>query len=166
MVICIAYDIKGRETMNNQNVFYDELCLSIYTTNRYFHQLYQIVLGKYELTYLQYMVLLNIKQQGKSTLVVICRNLDLDTNTLTPVVKKLMIKNWIKREKSVTDGRSFELFLTNSAEQKFELIQIEIARIQEKLVGDDQQQFTKILSQTHTLNNRVQELIDELTNKK
>ncbi|EJE97281.1 MarR family winged helix-turn-helix transcriptional regulator [Liquorilactobacillus mali] len=152
--------------MNNQNVFYDELCLSIYTTNRYFHQLYQIVLGKYELTYLQYMVLLNIKQQGKSTLVVICRNLDLDTNTLTPVVKKLMIKNWIKREKSVTDGRSFELFLTNSAEQKFELIQIEIARIQEKLVGDDQQQFTKILSQTHTLNNRVQELIDELTNKK
>ncbi|MFT8825067.1 MarR family winged helix-turn-helix transcriptional regulator [Liquorilactobacillus mali] len=152
--------------MNKKDIFYDELCLSIYTMNRYFHQLYQIVLGEYELTYLQYMVLLNIKQQGKCTLGVICRNLDLDTNTLTPVVKKLMTKKWIKREKSVSDGRSFELFLTSNAEQRFELIQIEIAKIQAKLIGNDQQQFTKILGQAHTLNNRVLELIDELANKK
>lgn len=77
-----------------------------------------------------------------------------------------MTKKWIKREKSVSDGRSFELFLTSNAEQRFELIQIEIAKIQAKLIGNDQQQFTKILGQAHTLNNRVLELIDELANKK
>ncbi|MFT9456656.1 MAG: MarR family transcriptional regulator [Liquorilactobacillus hordei] len=151
--------------MSKQDIFYDELCLSVYTTNRYFHQLYQVVLGEYELTYLQYMVLLNIKKQGRCTLAIICHNLDLDTNTLTPVVKKLMMKQWVRRERSIADKRSFELFLTDSAEQRFEFIQNKIANIQAKLVGNEQQKFTKILKQMHGLNKQVAEIISDLTNE-
>lgn len=42
---------------------YDELCLSVYNTNRYFHHLYEYVLDKYDLSYLQYMCLLIIHKR-------------------------------------------------------------------------------------------------------
>lgn len=147
--------------MESKNVFYDELCLAVYTTNRYFHQLYQLVLTEYDLTYLQYMALLSITQYEKCTLSQICLNLDLDTNTLTPVVKKLIQKGWINKEKSLTDGRSFELALTGKAMLNFKVIQAKIAKIQAKLVGSEHSKFISILNEAHELNERVAKVISE-----
>jgi len=49
--------------MVQDELLYDELCLSVYNTNRYFHRLYDRVLDQYDLSYLQYMSLLIIHQR-------------------------------------------------------------------------------------------------------
>ncbi|MDN2451492.1 MarR family transcriptional regulator, partial [Leuconostoc sp. UCMA20149] len=54
--------------MIKKGQLYDELCLSIYNTNRYFHRLYAELLGGYELSYLQYMSLLIIYKKEKAKL--------------------------------------------------------------------------------------------------
>ncbi|WP_157060835.1 MarR family winged helix-turn-helix transcriptional regulator [Liquorilactobacillus uvarum] len=78
---------------------YDELCFSVYTTNRYFHRLYSKILSQYELTYLQYMVLIVVRNEKQTSLSTICSKLDLANNTLTPVIQKLVNKNWLVKKK-------------------------------------------------------------------
>ncbi|MCP0885754.1 MarR family transcriptional regulator [Ligilactobacillus sp. WILCCON 0076] len=142
--------------------FYDELCLSVYTTNRYFHQLYAFVLHDDELTYLQYMVLLNVHQKADCSLADICKNLDLENNTLTPVVKKLLQKKWLLKQQSKLDKRRFILAMTPSANEKFAHLQQKIEKLQKKLIGNSTAEFEAILQQSHELNQRLLTVINEL----
>ena len=85
---------------------YDELCLSVYNTNRYFHHLYEYVLDKYDLSYLQYMCLLIIHKRQSVKLMDIGVELELSSNTLTPVIDKLVNKLWVVKTQNTTDRRS------------------------------------------------------------
>lgn len=147
--------------MTKQGAIYDELCLAVYNTNRYFHHLYQDVLGEYDLTYLQYLSILVTWQQNGSQLKDICQALDLSTNTLTPVIQKLVQKGWLLKQPSKTDKRVKELILVADKVADFQGLLERINIIQSKVVGRSQYDVGEIVRKQHELNALLQSLIAE-----
>ncbi|MCI1700740.1 MarR family winged helix-turn-helix transcriptional regulator [Liquorilactobacillus nagelii] len=156
-----TYKIKGGVLIKRSADFYDELCLSVYTTNRYFHQLYAWILQADGLTYLQYMVLLNVVRQPNCSLADICQTLGLDNNTLTPVTQKLIQKEWLVKERSAIDRRRWSLNLTPKARERFGKLRNQVKKLQTRLIGNSTSEFEHILRQSHALNQRLEEVLQQ-----
>lgn len=98
-------------TENNHNLR-DQLCFSFYNTNRLFNQFYKKSLKKFNLTYTQYIVLLSLWEEDQQYLNHLGRQLELESNTLTPLLKRLEEKELIRRERPKEDTRQLVISLT------------------------------------------------------
>lgn len=65
----------------------NQLCFSAYNVSRLFAQFYEKELKQFGLTYSQYLVLLVLWENDEQPLNVIGQQLDLSSNTLTPLLK-------------------------------------------------------------------------------
>lgn len=90
----------------------DQLCFAIYKTDHLFNQFYAQVLGDYQLTYPQYLVLLALWQADHQRLHDLAQHLNLASNTLTPLLKRLEAHGWLTRTRSTTDRRQLFVHLT------------------------------------------------------
>lgn len=90
-----------------------QLCFRLYNLNKKMNRLYSPVLKELSLTYPQYLVMLvlwdspdpvSIKRVGIQ--------LDLDTGTLSPLLKRMEIQGLINRCRNLNDERSVEIQLT------------------------------------------------------
>lgn len=147
--------------MIENELLYDELCLSIYNTNRYFHHLYGIVLDKYELSYLQYMALLVIYKNQSVKLMDIGMALNLSSNTLTPVIDRLIKKSWLIKHPSALDRRVKFLEMPDSQYPTFENVLIDIARIRDELIQSSTRPIESIISENDALNQILQQMISD-----
>ena len=75
----------------------NQLCFSAYNVNRLFGQFYEQQLKQFGLTFSQYLVLLTLWEQSPQTLNAIGQQLDLSSNTLTPLLKRLEQAGWVTR---------------------------------------------------------------------
>ncbi len=90
----------------------NQLCFPLYLCSKEIIRKYTPLLNKLDLTYTQYIVMMylwenkecNVKELGKTLL--------LDSNTLTPLLKKLESKNYITRNKSSNDFRNTIISIT------------------------------------------------------
>ncbi|CAH0418837.1 MarR family winged helix-turn-helix transcriptional regulator [Periweissella ghanensis] len=140
---------------------YDQMCLAIYNSNRYFHKLYQLILEDYDLTYLQYLsIFVTWRLQG-AQLKDICDNLELASSTLTPVVQKLVQKGWLLKQTSKTDGRVRELVVAPSKAHHFEDILARIGAVQDKLITQSPLALERMLIETQTINKVLLQVIQE-----
>lgn len=140
---------------------YDQMCLAIYNSNRYFHKLYQLILEDYDLTYLQYLsIFVTWRLQG-TQLKDICDNLELASSTLTPVVQKLVQKGWLLKQTSKTDGRVRELVVAPSKAHHFEDILARIGAVQDKLITQSPLALERMLIETQTINKVLLQVIQE-----
>ena len=89
-----------------------QLCFSIYQCHRLLNQLYQSVLAPLQLTYPQYLVMLVMWQNESNNLKSIGQQLNLDSGTLTPLLKRLESKGLLRRMRDPHDERSIQLWLT------------------------------------------------------
>lgn len=96
----------------------DQLCFSIYNTNRLFTKFYQKALAPYELTYTQYIVLLSLWEEDCTTLNDLSKKLDLASNTLTPLLKRLETAGWVTRCRDAHDQRQLQVRLTEKGSQQ------------------------------------------------
>ncbi|MCT8388935.1 MarR family transcriptional regulator [Leuconostoc holzapfelii] len=140
---------------------YDELCLSVYNTNRYFHRLYSRVLDPYDLSYLQYMSLLIIHQQGPLKLMAIGAALDLSSNTLTPVIDKLVKKSWLQKTPSPTDKRAKVLTIPADKQPLFAQILTEVDAIRDNLLARSGRPLEDVLRENQALNDILQTMLTE-----
>ena len=140
---------------------YDELCLSVYNTNRYFHRLYSRVLEPYDLSYLQYMSLLIIHQQGPLTLMAIGAALDLSSNTLTPVIDKLVKKSWLQKTPSPTDKRAKVLKMPADKQPLFAQILTEVDAVRDDLLARSGRPLEDVLRENQALNAILQTMLTE-----
>ncbi|QEA59817.1 MarR family transcriptional regulator [Leuconostoc koreense] len=147
--------------MDKDEHLYDELCLSIYNTNRYFHHLYGYVLEKYELSYLQYMSLLIIYKQKSVKLMDIGAELELSSNTLTPVIEKLVIKSWVVKAQSSQDRRVKVLNISDQKVTTFEHILSEIKNIRDNLIHQSGRPIGEVLRDNEALNQILKNMIQE-----
>ncbi|MGO0154389.1 MarR family winged helix-turn-helix transcriptional regulator [Leuconostoc mesenteroides] len=147
--------------MDKDEHLYDELCLSIYNTNRYFHHLYGYVLEKYELSYLQYMSLLIIYKQNSVKLMDIGAELELSSNTLTPVIEKLVNKSWIVKAQNSQDRRVKLLKMSNQKITTFEHILSEIKNIRDNLIHQNGRPIEEVLRGNESLNQILKNMIKE-----
>lgn len=90
----------------------NQLCFSAYNVNRLFGQFYEQKLKQFGLTFSQYLVLLTLWEQSPQTLNAIGQQLDLSSNTLTPLLKRLEQAGWVERHKSEQDKRQLIVSLT------------------------------------------------------
>lgn len=140
---------------------YDELCLSVYNTNRYFHRLYSRVLDPYDLSYLQYMSLLIIHQQGPLKLMAIGAALDLSSNTLTPVIDKLVKKSWLQKTPSPTDKRAKVLTMPADKQPLFAQILTEVDTTRDNLLARSGRPLEDVLRENQALNDILQTMLTE-----
>ncbi len=79
-----------------------QLCHSFYHVNKLFNQFYMKNLKEFDLTYTQYLVLVVLWETSPLSLKVLGEKLDLASNTLTPLLKRLEEKGYVS---VVKEGR-------------------------------------------------------------
>ncbi|HEL2254432.1 TPA: MarR family transcriptional regulator [Streptococcus suis] len=93
-----------------------QLCYSFYQVNKLFNQFYMKNLKEFDLTYTQYLVLVLLWETAPLTLKELGEKLDLASNTLTPLLKRLEEKGYIQRSIPLGDKRQLLVQLTEDGQ--------------------------------------------------
>ncbi len=109
----------------------NQLCFPLYAASRLVIQEYQPHLEKLGITYPQYLVLMILWETDSIAVSEITRRLILNTNTITPVLKRMEAQGIITRQRSKEDERKVIVTLTPKGKE----LQIEAASIPEKFVA-------------------------------
>jgi len=92
----------------------NQLCFPLYAASRLVTKCYQPFLEELDLTYPQYLVLLILWETDSVNLKEISDKLHLQTNTLTPLLKRMEDTGLINRTRSLEDERSMIISLTKN----------------------------------------------------
>lgn len=92
------------------------LCFSIYSAGHAFNQFYRPLLDEIGLTYPQYLVMVNLWSRDDQTVKEIGQALSLESNTLTPLLKRLEALRLISRTRDPNDERQVRIRLTQQGQ--------------------------------------------------
>lgn len=90
----------------------NQLCFPFYAASMLITRYYQPLLDEIDLTYPQYIVLMVLWEKDEVPVSAISTELLLNTNTLTPLLKRMESSDLIKRIRSKTDERQVLISLT------------------------------------------------------
>ena len=90
----------------------NQLCFRFYTVSRLITQAYQPLLRSLGLTYPQYLVMLVLWEHDAQPVNDIAKRLKLNTNTVTPLLKRMEELGVVRREKGEADARQVIVSLT------------------------------------------------------
>ena len=110
----------------------NQLCFPVYAASRLIIREYQPHLDKLGITYPQYLVLMVLWETDMISVNEISKKLILNTNTITPLLKRMETQGIIERHRSEDDERKVIVTLT----PKGKLMQIDAAIIPEKLAAE------------------------------
>ncbi|MCK9988553.1 MAG: MarR family transcriptional regulator, organic hydroperoxide resistance regulator [Azoarcus sp.] len=91
-----------------------QLCFRLYAASRLITRLYQPLLEPLGLTYPQYTVLMILWEAAPCPVSHIGVRALLNTNTLTPLLKRLEQQGYVRRQRSHEDERVVEIHLTKA----------------------------------------------------
>ena len=80
------------------------LCFAIYSASHAFNRIYQPLLEALGLTYPQYIVMVLLWERDGQTVGELGQRLFLESNTVTPLLKRLETRGHIKRRRDPTDA--------------------------------------------------------------
>ncbi|MBX8467994.1 MULTISPECIES: MarR family winged helix-turn-helix transcriptional regulator [unclassified Pseudomonas] len=92
----------------------DFLCFAVYSTNLAFGKAYKPILERLGLTYTQYITIVSLWEQDNQTVGGLGEKLFLESNTLTPILKKLQAMGYVQRQRDPADERQVRISLTQS----------------------------------------------------
>ena len=95
----------------------DFLCFSIYSANLAYGRAYKPILEKLGLTYTQYIAIVALWEEDGQTVGSLGEKLFLESNTLTPILKKLEAMGYLRRERNPADERQVRISLTEAGRQ-------------------------------------------------
>ena len=90
----------------------NQLCFRLYTASRLLTQAYHPLLSAKGLTYPQYLVLLVLWEKDAQPVNDIAKRLLLETNTVTPLLKRMEAEGILTRRKGEKDARQMIVSLT------------------------------------------------------
>lgn len=90
----------------------NQLCFRLYTASRLITQAYHPLLSKHGLTYPQYLVLMVLWEKDEQPVNDIAKRLVLETNTVTPLLKRMEAQGVLTRSKGKEDARQMIVKLT------------------------------------------------------
>jgi len=93
----------------------EQICFPLYASSRMITRLYKPLLEELELTYPQYLVLMVLWQEEQLSVSELGKRLYLNTNTLTPLIKKMKDKGLVKKTRSDEDERTVFITITPKA---------------------------------------------------
>ena len=91
-----------------------QLCFAIYSAAHAFNRTYKPLLEPHGLTYPQYLVMLALWQRDGLTVKALGEELDLDSGTLSPLLKRLEATGYISRTRDKADERQVIIELTGN----------------------------------------------------
>jgi MarR family transcriptional regulator, organic hydroperoxide resistance regulator len=92
----------------------EQVCFALVVAARSVVSVYRPVLERLGLTHPQYLVMLALWQYAPVAAKDLCRMLQLDPGTLSPLLKRLQEAGLIRRERDPADGRSYAIALTEA----------------------------------------------------
>jgi len=109
----------------------NQLCFPVYAASRLITREYQPLLDGLGITYPQYLVLMILWEEDSVAVNDIAKKLILNTNTITPLLKRMEKQGLVKRKRSRDDERKVMIQLTENGRK----LQEEASLIPEKLGG-------------------------------
>ncbi|MGA0565563.1 MarR family winged helix-turn-helix transcriptional regulator [Ancylobacter sp. VNQ12] len=106
--------VSAAEAPEEQLHLDQQLCFRLYAASRLITRLYQPLLEPLGLTYPQYIVLMILWEDAPCPVSHVGRRALLNTNTLTPLLKRLEQQGLVRRQRSCKDERVVELDLTEA----------------------------------------------------
>ena len=95
----------------------NQICFPLYAVSNKIIRRYKPLLDSLDLTYTQYITMMVMWEKKETNEKNLCDCLYLKSNTLTPVIKKLEEKEYIKKEKSKDDERNIVISITSKGEK-------------------------------------------------
>lgn len=135
----------------------NQVCFPVYAASRLITREYQPFLDKLDLTYPQYLVLLILWETDEIPISDITHKLLLDTNTVTPLLKRMEAQGLIHRQRSRQDERKVIVRLTEKGKD----LQEESASVPVNLIScllSDNMSVNDLLTLRDRLNALVQTL--------
>lgn len=108
-----------------------QLCFTLYTANKKMIQQYKPLLEPLNLTYPQYLVVLVLLEHHCLSVKAIGHRLNLDSGTLTPLLKRMEKHGYLERKRSTDDERKMLINLTQSGK----LLEAKLSEIPIKMYG-------------------------------
>jgi DNA-binding MarR family transcriptional regulator len=90
------------------------LCFAIYSANLAFGKAYRPILDELGVTYTQYIALIALWEEDNQSVSHLGEKLYLESNTLTPILKKLETMGYVQRRRAQADQRQVMISLTES----------------------------------------------------
>ena len=91
----------------------DFLCFAVYSANLAFGKAYKSILEELGLTYTQYITVIALWEEDNQTVSGLGEKLFLESNTLTPILKKLESMGYLRRQRDPADERQVRVSLTD-----------------------------------------------------
>lgn len=104
----------NRTPTPNQLLLDQQLCFALYAASRSVTSLYRPLLEPLGLTYPQYLVMLVLWEQDGLTVRELGQRLQLDSGTLTPLLKRLQAAELVTRQRRQEDEREVDIRLTDT----------------------------------------------------
>ncbi|RQR66155.1 MarR family transcriptional regulator [Burkholderia sp. Bp9126] len=92
----------------------DFLCFAVYSANLAFGKAYKPILEELGLTYTQYITIIALWEEDNQTVGSLGDKLFLESNTLTPILKKLEAMGYLQRQRDPADERQVLVSLTKA----------------------------------------------------
>ena len=120
------------------------LCFAVYSANLAFGRVYKPVLDKLGLTYTSYIALVALGDEDDLTVSALGDKLFLESNTLTPILKKLEAMDLIRRRRDPADERQVRVSLADAGRRLLERIETEASPELINAAGLASDDFSKV----------------------
>lgn len=128
----------------------DQLCFALYDASRAVVGRYRTGLERIGLTYTQYLVMMLLWERSPQPVHSLGEGLNLDSGTLSPLLKRLEAQGLVSRRRLPEDERNVEIALTSSGRDlraRARRVQVDV----ERATGLDTEAVASLRKQLHVL---------------
>jgi DNA-binding MarR family transcriptional regulator len=130
------------------------LCFAIYSANLAFGKVYRPILDELGLTYTQYVTLVALWEENDQTVSGLGEKLFLESNTLTPILKKLEVMGYLERARDPADERQVRIRVTKGGRRLREKAAKAVADLGDAC-GLTAKDFSRLQGEVVTLRNSL-----------
>ncbi|MGV1005795.1 MAG: MarR family winged helix-turn-helix transcriptional regulator [Candidatus Nanopelagicales bacterium] len=132
----------------------NQLCFLVYRLHRKITDLYRPLLAELGLTYPQYLVMLALWENHPQSVSELGARLDLQSGTLSPLLKRLETAGILSRARSAADERSVQVDLTEAGRELRQAAQEVPAHLAAAIAGS-QEEYLEARRQLTVLLERI-----------
>jgi len=146
--------------MKEQLKLSNQICFPFYAISRKITKIYYPMLKDIDLTYPQYLVMMILWEKDNILIKDICSKLFLDTNTVSPLLDKLLEKGLISKHKTYNNAKEVRVILTN----KWSGLSLQASNIPNNLLNEFDFD-SDYLKELHSNLWKLLDIIDSKSNK-
>ena len=142
----------------------DQLCFALYRASRALTARYRPMLETLGVTYPQYLVLMALWEHDDQTVRQLSDRLDLDSGTMSPMLKRLVALGLVTRERSTADERQVRVRLTEAG-RALEEPAIQVSAAMLEVLALPASEFADLKQQLDEISDRIKPVSDPVSGR-